>query len=63
MSALNPVRAASPSHAIDWPWSSVRAHLADQADPLLARHRWPICLGVGLTGPSISTLLTKRIIV
>ena len=41
--ALNPVRAGLASRAADWPWSSVRAHLAGIDDalvrvaPLLAR--------------------------
>jgi len=32
---LNPVRAGLTVRAIDWPWSSVRAHVEGQADPLL----------------------------
>ena len=32
---LNPVRAGLTRRAIDWPWSSVRAHLEGRADPLL----------------------------
>lgn len=32
---LNPVRAGLVARAIDWPWSSVRAHLEGRADPLL----------------------------
>jgi putative transposase len=32
---LNPVRAGLTKHAIDWPWSSVRAHIERRADPLL----------------------------
>ncbi len=32
---LNPVRARLCERAIDWPWSSVRAHLEGAADPLL----------------------------
>jgi len=33
--ALNPVRAGLVRRAVDWPWSSVRAHLGGQPDPLL----------------------------
>ncbi|MER9137692.1 hypothetical protein NKJ90_29505 [Mesorhizobium sp. M0051] len=29
---LNPVRAGLVSQAADWPWSSARAHLTDEAD-------------------------------
>lgn len=32
---LNPVRAGLSARAIDWPWSSVRAHLESRPDPLL----------------------------
>jgi len=32
---LNPVRAGLTKRAIDWPWSSVRAHLSGEGDPLL----------------------------
>jgi putative transposase len=32
---LNPVRAGLVERAVDWPWSSVRAHLEGRADPLL----------------------------
>lgn len=32
---LNPVRAGLTARAIDWPWSSVRAHLEGRPDPLL----------------------------
>ena len=32
---LNPVRAGLVARAIDWPWSSVRAHVEGRADPLL----------------------------
>jgi len=32
---LNPVRAGLVARAIDWPWSSVRAHLGRGTDPLL----------------------------
>jgi putative transposase len=33
--ALNPVRARLVSRAIDWPWSSARAHLAGRDDELV----------------------------
>ena len=32
---LNPVRAGLTACAVDWPWSSVRAHVEGRADPLL----------------------------
>lgn len=32
---LNPVRAGLVENACEWPWSSVRAHLNGNADPLL----------------------------
>ncbi|MDB5455271.1 MAG: hypothetical protein JWP92_856 [Caulobacter sp.] len=32
---LNPVRAGIVARAVDWPWSSVRAHLTGQPGPLL----------------------------
>ena len=32
---LNPVRAGLTAQAIDWPWSSVRAHVDGRPDPLL----------------------------
>jgi len=32
---LNPVRAGLVANASEWPWSSVRAHLGGNADPLL----------------------------
>jgi putative transposase len=33
---LNPVRAGLAARAIDWPWSSVRAHVEGAHDPLLS---------------------------
>src|SRR5271156_3974360 len=33
--SLNPVRAGLVARAEDWPWSSVRAHLAGADDPLV----------------------------
>lgn len=33
---LNPVRAGLAARAIDWPWSSVAAHVGDRADLLAA---------------------------
>ncbi len=33
--ALNPLRARLVERAQDWPWSSVRAHLAGRDDPLV----------------------------
>ena len=32
---LNPVRAGLVARALDWPWSSVRAHVELRFDPLL----------------------------
>jgi putative transposase len=37
--ALNPVAAGLVSHAGDWPWSSVRAHLAGEKDELATKRR------------------------
>ncbi len=34
--SLNPVRARLVAHAQDWPWSSVRAHLARADDELVS---------------------------
>jgi putative transposase len=34
--ALNPVRARLVRRAVDWPWSSVRAHLAQEDDELVS---------------------------
>jgi putative transposase len=34
--SLNPVRARLVRHAQDWPWSSVRAHLAEEDDGLVS---------------------------
>lgn len=34
---LNPVRAGLVERAIDWPWSSVAAHVDDRFDPLIAK--------------------------
>jgi putative transposase len=42
---LNPVRAGLTQRAIDWPWSSVRAHVEGRADPLLAPG--PLCERLG----------------
>jgi putative transposase len=43
--SLNPVRARLVSRAEQWPWSSVRAHLAGQDDGLVSVRpvldRWP----------------------
>jgi len=36
---LNPVRAKLAEAAGEWPWSSARAHLSGEADPLLAPRR------------------------
>ncbi len=47
---LNPVRAGLVERAIDWPWSSVRAHLGGPADPLLTPE--PVA---GLVGDQAAT--------
>lgn len=45
---LNPVRAGLARRAIDWPWSSVRAHPEGRADPLLTPGPVAERLGPGL---------------
>ena len=45
---LNPVRAGLTERAIDWPWSSVRAHVEGRADPLLTPEPLRFRLGAGL---------------
>jgi putative transposase len=45
---LNPVRAGLVSRAVDWPWSSVRAHLRGAADPLLTGGPLRGRLGAGI---------------
>jgi putative transposase len=47
---LNPVRAGLTRHAIDWPWSSVRAHVAGKPDVLLSPTPLTDRLGVDLAG-------------
>ncbi len=47
---LNPVRAGLTRRAIDWPWSSVRAHLAGKPDVLLSPTPLADRLGVDLAG-------------
>ncbi len=42
---LNPVRAGLTRRAIDWPWSSVRAHVEGRPDALLTREPVAIRLG------------------
>ena len=46
---LNPVRAGLRARAIEWPWSSVRAHVEGRADPLLTPGPLSERLGAGLT--------------
>ena len=43
---LNPVRAGLVKQAVDWPWSSVAAHLTGRLDPLLS----PAALATRLEG-------------
>lgn len=47
---LNPVRAGLTARAIDWPWSSVRAHVEGRADPLLTPGPLAARLGERLPG-------------
>ena len=47
---LNPVRAGLAARAIDWPWSSVRAHVEGRADPLLTPGRLAERLGERMAG-------------
>jgi putative transposase len=47
---LNPVRAGLASKAVDWPWSSVGAHLTKRPDALLS----PAPL-IDLLGPEVTT--------
>jgi putative transposase len=47
---LNPVRAGLARRAIDWPWSSVRAHVEGRPDPLLTREPVAERLGAALDG-------------
>ena len=42
---LNPVRSGLTQRAIDWPWSSVRAHVSGRADTLLTAE--PLLLRLG----------------
>lgn len=46
---LNPVRAGLAARALDWPWSSVRAHVEGRADPLLTPGPLGKRLGDGLS--------------
>ncbi|MDO8296679.1 MAG: transposase [Caulobacter sp.] len=47
---LNPVRAGLVERAVDWPWSSVRAHLGRGTDPLLTPGPVATLLGDGADG-------------
>jgi len=47
--SLNPVRARLVARAADWPWSSVRAHLAQEDDALVRVA--PLIERVGAFGP------------
>ena len=47
---LNPVRAGLVKRAADWPWSSVPAHLAGVADPLLTARPLADLLGAEMVG-------------
>jgi putative transposase len=47
---LNPVRAGLVRRAIDWPWSSVRAHVVGDDDGLLTRTPVAERLGIELAG-------------
>ena len=37
----NPVRAGLVAHAMEWPWSSARAHALGEADRLVSGSSWP----------------------
>ena len=47
---LNPVRAGLTAKAVDWPWSSVRAHLAACPDPVLTPAPLSDLLGKDMAG-------------
>lgn len=47
---LNPVRAGLTRFAVDWPWSSVRAHVSGRTDPLLSPTPLAQRLGIDLAG-------------
>ena len=47
---LNPVRAGLTARAIDWPWSSVRAHVEARPDPLLTLAPLAERLGQAMAG-------------
>lgn len=47
---LNPVRAGLTRRAIDWPWSSVQAHVTGKPDPLISPIQLADRLGVDLAG-------------
>ena len=47
---LNPVRAGLCARAVDWPWSSVRAHLEGRSDLLLTAQPLKARLGASLAG-------------
>lgn len=47
---LNPVRAGLTARAIDWPWSSVRAHVEARPDPLLTPAPLAERLGAAMAG-------------
>jgi len=61
---LNPVRAGLVAEATDYPWSSARAHVRAEVDPLLSPHRpfpgaigdWRTWLRCGLEAPHLETL-------
>lgn len=60
----NPVRVGLVQHAEDWPWSSARAHILGQADPLLSPSRlfpgevkdWRAWLSEGLSESEIAAI-------
>jgi putative transposase len=47
---LNPVRAKLAKMAIDWPWSSVRAHVTGRPDPLLSPEPLADLIGDDMAG-------------
>ncbi|MCO5163196.1 MAG: transposase [Mesorhizobium sp.] len=62
--SLNPVRAGLVKRAEDWPWSSVRAHLAGEGDGLVAvtpvLDRWPGFTTMIETEPTVAEMNSLR---
>jgi putative transposase len=61
---LNPVRAGLVTDARDWPWSSVRAHLAETDDALVRTATLKACIGAGVAtffATDVAAEATKRL--